>query len=328
MINKAVYRISAAGYCPRRLGAIHLGYPVTAPSYSLMAAAEEGRWHEDRIRNELIAEGLVIEHEGECQLQGCEGKEGVHVEGFLGNNVMLIGHMDGLILDDTSSRYLPSGKRAVLEVKSMSEYEFARWRKERWAGFPAYADQLTCYMHLEECDKALYVVKNRNNGLKDIFVQDGTPSNYQVIRERIETVAADVQKNRLLDAEYNYDSIECRRCEFKSLCLIEGTVKLDEEKAVFYSHQWRYAKQMEQDAQNMKEEAEHYLKGHVLANSNDSTQPYKYEVNGLVIAGFPTRESAVSYIKEAGYQCRITDTSSSGSPAGTNKREKNQSASS
>ena len=47
--EKPVYRMSSAGYCPRRLSAARLEHePAEAPAW-LERAAEEGRWHEQRI---------------------------------------------------------------------------------------------------------------------------------------------------------------------------------------------------------------------------------------------------------------------------------------
>ena len=48
--DKSYYRMSSAGYCPRRLGAIRLGMEATPVPNWVQQSAEEGNWHEERIK--------------------------------------------------------------------------------------------------------------------------------------------------------------------------------------------------------------------------------------------------------------------------------------
>jgi hypothetical protein len=321
MKDKRVYRISGIGYCPRKLSAIMLGQqPDTERPKWLEQSAEEGKWHEARIKKELQSQGMTISSTAICDICARaihEERNGTHLEREY-PEFILQGHLDGIIVHDKHNTYFKDGSSKVLEIKSMSQYEFDRWMKGRWEAFPQYADQLTAYMYIYNesvgegaIGEALYVVKNRNNGYKDIFVQRGFPSDYNAILARIMAVEAYVKQNELHPAEYNPLNIECKRCEYKGSCLPaskEEFTRIEEAEILGAGQLWREGKAMAKLAEEKITTAEAILKGHAEANSQNRTAKYKYMTNGLVVNGYPTKETSISYVKKAGWECRITDT--------------------
>lgn len=321
MKDKPTIRISSIGYCPRKLSAMMLGVETDKerPAY-LETAAEEGKWHEARIKKELAAQGLTIKSQQICDIcarELHEERNGIHVDREY-SDFVLMGHMDGIVLYDKNHIYFNDDRPRVMEVKSMSQYEFDRWMRGRWEAFPQYADQLTTYMYIynesigqDATDEALYIVKNRNSGYKDIFVQRGFPSDYHAIMARVEDVVKFAGKGKLYPSEFDSMSLECKRCEFKSICLPENKEQftiLQEEEALSAAKMWREGKAEGKLADEKVKAAEEILKGHVRANSQGETEKFGYRVDGLSVTGFPTKEAPVSYVKKAGYEVRVMDT--------------------
>jgi len=285
--TKPVYRMSSAGACPKKLGWQRLGKIGTEAPAWLDTAAEEGNWHEQRIKNEMrAADWQVYDEQREIVLEY--------------PTFLLVGHIDGICEDRESNHYL-------LEVKSMSQFEFDRWMKGKFEVFPAYAAQVTLYMAGTELDKGRYVVKNRSSGYKDEFIIEEPPTSLESIVNTITEVEKLALSGQVMDMEYDPSSVECRRCEFNNVCMPAEVVR-EERDLIDAARLWREAKALEVEVNSKLALAESVLKGHLRAHSEEGTKPYRYMVSGLSVAGYVTKEKEVSYLRKAGYQCRVTDT--------------------
>jgi hypothetical protein len=168
MSDRFMISMSQSGKCARALWAMRTKVVGEDKPSWLDDAAEEGNLHEPIIKNKLRKLGWEIIEGGECKK--CQnGRKGIHVD-FTYKDVFFVGHMDGIARRD--------GKTYVLEVKSMSQFEFDRWMRGKWEEFPDYAAQLTCYMKAENNYNALYAVKNRNTGYLFTMIQEGAPAKY------------------------------------------------------------------------------------------------------------------------------------------------------
>ncbi len=206
-MNKPVYRMSGSGYCPRKLGAIRLEMEGEPFPKWLETSANEGNWHEKRIKDELVEQGYQVFGEQEELKIECD-------------NFTLVGHIDGKV-------YTPDKVMQLLEIKSMSQYEFDRWMKnDRFAAFPQYACQIACYFRGTELDECLYIVKNRNNGYMDTSLISVKDFPVEPIIKKIAEVEYLATDNKLVDVEFDSNSLECKRCQFKLLCIPEIT-KMD-----------------------------------------------------------------------------------------------------
>lgn len=194
MDNRIVFRMSSAGQCPRSLSAEYLGYKPEAKPDWLETAADEGRWHEERLVQEINTGNIVIK----------DRQLAVKIEQ---PNFMLLGHIDGKIDTISNIGFVPHTR--LLEIKSMSQYEFDRWMKDKWTGFPEYADQIACYMQATGLSETAYYVKNRSSGyvdkdiirLEDIACDDcDFGQRLIVIFDKLETVAAHIVKKELMPA--------------------------------------------------------------------------------------------------------------------------------
>lgn len=338
MADKSAYRISGIGKCPRAISAERAGIePDKERPAWLDQAAEEGNWHESRVKHELLQKGLTIKSNAVCEKclnETGEERNGIHIEHEFADFIA-VGHMDGIVIYDRNHLYFNDEKPHVLEVKSMSQYEFDRWMRTRWAGFPQYADQLTMYMTIHNMGlelndqnlEALYVVKNRNNGSKDIFVQVGTPSDYDAIVSKINDIEKFVVNGKLHPAEYDPFSLECKRCDFKSLCLPVSNIELtglQADEMTKAAQEWREGREQVKLGDEKMTMAKLVLESHAVALSKNKTTACKYSIEGLDISGYVKqsikypRANVEAAIKDTEllesmkkvskwWECRITD---------------------
>lgn len=242
--------MSSVGKCARSLWAETKQLSSLEKPPWLDEAAEEGRVHEQLVKTRLTKLGYDIYEEGECRT--CKnGAIGIHVEIDLKDKQWkLIGHMDG------RATKLPDTKQKVLEVKSMSQFEFDRWMKGKFEQFPKYADQLTCYMYADKCNKAIYAVKNRNNGYLDSFEQIGQPSDIKMIFDKLDLVVESVDTNTMPESEPDFSSFECRRCLYRELCISKLPIEsVHDETLIPYVEMWRKGIQLQHEADDLIEEA-------------------------------------------------------------------------
>lgn len=279
--------MSSSGYCPRRLSAIRLGKDSGPVPEYLSLAAEEGKWHEGRIVEELWSTGWYVD--------GRQDELVIEQPSF-----NLIGHIDGKVAKD-SETYL-------LEVKSMSQYEFDRWMRGKFEEFPQYADQLTCYMTALGLNKALYIVKNRSSGYKAQFYQEGLPSDFAAIIQKLTEVETAAQAGLMVEAEYDSSRIECKRCEYKHLCIVKAETL---EPATLVALEaaaelWRAGDSHKKQGEALIAEGKKILEGHAVATKPE--ERYSYSVKGLTVSRFFVKGGPVSFERKPRWDCRITDT--------------------
>lgn len=243
MTEKTVYRMSSCGYCSRRLGYQRLDYEALPFPDWLKTSAEEGHWHETRIKDELMADDIAVyDEQEELKLEY--------------PSFVLTGHIDGKISNQ--------GSKQLLEIKSMSPFEFDRWMRGRWVEFPAYADQLTAYMEATGLKEALYIVKNRSTGYKDKQIIEGQPTSFNTIIIRLAMIEKAAQKNILLDVEFDPNNWECKRCEYRQHCMPPLPVLVeDQEKALFEAvEKWRKGDALVDEGSILKDAAKVILRGY------------------------------------------------------------------
>ena len=290
--------MSSAGKCPRALSAQLLGYEAESMPAFVEKAATEGNWHEGRIIAQIIKEGMFYD---------CGQKEyTLDYPSF-----SLIGHIDGVVIKQpqlATKKDLDAegdGKWQLLEIKSMSQYEFDRWMKGRFEAFPNYADQITCYMEATGLGECLYIVKNRSSGYEDRRILTKPPSDINTIVDRIATMVDWLGKNIELGAregfypaDFNPQSIECRRCEYKKLCVPEPKELTPLEKVALEEavDMWRKGKELATNGQILIDKAKEYLEQHTKA-----TNILKWSFNKLAIQLVHYSES-VTYPKSKLYQ--------------------------
>ncbi len=259
---KTFTRMSEVGKCPRALSASKLGIKPTEPPPWLATSAEEGKWHELRIIEELKADDIAVVQ--------CQEEITLSLD-----TITLVGHVDGIIYDHSE---IPQ----LLEVKSMSQFEFDRWMREGFRGFPQYDDQLTCYLKATGMQECLYIVKNRNNGYEDrrTFGNTNLEIKMQNIITRLIQVENAVRAGELVPAEFNPTNLECKRCEYKQLCIPEAPVitPATQLELVSMANLWRKGKALVDEGQAMIDEAKLSFDNYCRATGN-----LKWTLNDLAI---------------------------------------------
>lgn len=241
MVDKPVIRMSSAGKCPRTLSAEWLGFKRTEPPAWLEQTATEGNWHEDRIVKELFEDKTLV--------GGRQDEVTLEYENFT-----LVGHIDGIAYPLPVNTSTPM----LLEIKSMSQFEFDRWMRGGFEAFPKYAAQITCYLEATKLEQCLYIVKNRNNGYKYQEILTNKPMNILDIIDRLELALFSTEQEVLAPAEFDPTSIECKRCAYSKLCVpepekITGISKVVLDKACA---DWRLGKELMQSGQELIKQAE------------------------------------------------------------------------
>ena len=288
MRAKPGYRMSSVGRCARALSAIRLGKDAGPEPVWLALAAEEGKWHEDRIVQLLNQDGFIV--------TGQQEELVLDYELF-----QIVGHIDGYVTEAD----LP---RKLLEIKSMSQFEFDRWMRGKFEEFPHYADQLTCYMTASGLDNALYVVKNRSSGYVNRWFIEGIPSDFDTIYQKIYGIEVAAQAGQMIEADFDPLSLECKRCNFKHLCTekaetLEPATVAQLEKA---ADLWRRGTALEKEGKELIAEGKDILESH--AKTVRPEEKYSYPVAGLVVSRYFVKGGPVSFERKPSWNCRITDT--------------------
>jgi hypothetical protein len=205
--GKLIIRMSESGHCVRALTAQKSGkYSniAKAPPVWLQTSADEGKMHEIWIRNELKEKGYEV--------WGDQEELKIEFPEFI-----LLGHIDG----KCTPPLLPL--KILLEIKSMSEYEYQRWHRGKFAEFPQYASQLSCYMTASDLTNVLYIVKNRSSGYKDWNDLDlnnfPMDAEFNKVIDKCHHIIDCLEHNKLPEREYDGASLECRRCAYDKLCI-------------------------------------------------------------------------------------------------------------
>lgn len=316
MVDKPTFRMSSAGKCPRALSAQLLGMEGEVVPEFVLKAAEEGNWHEERIKKQLWSQDRIF--------IDCEQKE-VTLEY---PSFSLVGHIDGVAIKNpqhATEKDLDAegdGKWQLLEIKTMSQFEFDRWMKGGFKAFPNYAAQITCYMVATKLDECLYIVKNRSSGYEDRQVLTEKPSQMTEVIGHLTDVTNHILGNELVPREPDLNSIECRRCEYKKLCLPEPKElsAVDKQLLEIAVDYWRDGKIKEAEAKELIDRARRVFEQHTRA-----TNILKWSFSKLAIQLVHYSESVTypksklyqhfteeqlkpaSQVKEAYDQLRITD---------------------
>ena len=262
--------MSESGKCAKVLSARLLGYePAPAPSW-LETAANEGKWHEERIVNELREHYNVFDQQLEVALDF--------------PSFTLTGHIDGKVEDYDHQR-----ATKLLEIKSMSQFEFDRWMRDGFKGFPNYAAQITCYMETTGLEECLYIVKNRSSGYEDRQVLTRKPIHMTEIIGHLTDVTNHVLSNQSVPREFDPQSLECRRCEYKQLCVPEARelMPIEEAGLTAAAGMWRQGKQLVAEGRELVDKAREVFEDHTMA-----TNIYKWQHSGLAIQMIHTKRES------------------------------------
>lgn len=277
MSSKPVYRASGIYQCPRHLSAIRLGVVGDPEPAYLLMAAEEGTEQEHIIKRKLRAEGIEIidgatvngtdENGNEkpcpvCLKEFGDERFGLHTE--ISSDSLpfrVVGHKDGEALEAIFKR--------LLEVKTMSGFEFPRWEREGWDGFPEYANQVTVYWSADGYDEALYVIKNRSSGFTKKQYLSKPPRDIKDILSHITAVENWVTEHgTVMDAVYNPQSIECKRCLYARVleCVAEVTLQQPDKEALTLGEKdWLKGDKMEKEGKALKESAKERFTAHAIS---------------------------------------------------------------
>ncbi len=229
-MSKPVFRMSSAGYCPKRLSAMLLGKPETAPPSWLATAAEEGNWHEQRIK-------------GELRELGCEVIDEQKELSFVCSDFTLLGHIDGRVrlsqkvLDSPLFEVCSDSKVdldlfMLLEVKTFSFLEHQRWLKGMFEAFPNYKAQSDCYLDALGLDSKTYATKDRSGGTRHLYITKDEVSSVPGVIEKLTTVVQCATEGELASAEFDPMSIECRRCQYRATLCSPAKVVVTDAKVI------------------------------------------------------------------------------------------------
>jgi len=194
--GRPAYRASAAGSCLRFLTAARLGYKPMDKDLRLELAAKEGKRHEDWIVKDLEEQGWRVTDRGKTVALAFPA-------------LSIEGHIDG-IAEWESSRYL-------LEIKTMSRFQYQTFLRQGFAAFPEYACQIAVY-HRCVSLPILYVVKCRDSGETKQFELGNPPVRFEEIYDRLLTCELLARKGKLADGECEYKSYRFNSCVYRYLC--------------------------------------------------------------------------------------------------------------
>jgi hypothetical protein len=178
--NPVIYRMSSSGDCVRSMVAKQYEHDEVrwAETQKLLErSAEEGNLHERAVKDKLRVDGWEI-----------FGEQDEYVIQIL-PGVLLVGHGDGFARHPDPQFDIVKPSTFLLEVKSMSSKQFAKWVSGGFKNFPRYAAQITSYMTANPGLDVMYVVKRREDGLVNVtIIKAGeTPVPFKTIRSKILT---------------------------------------------------------------------------------------------------------------------------------------------
>ncbi len=237
--DKTQFRMSHAGTCPKAITAEYLHYSAAELPAYVQEAAEEGKVHEELVKTKLRAKGYVISNEQDEIFHGTQ-------------HFILLGHIDGKIMSAT----MPL---SLLEVKSMSQFEFDRWQKGRFESFPQYYDQITLYLQYTGLQQCLYAVKNRSSGYLDISIHQRDNNHYHnviALDLKFTSIVDHIDSKTLPLAIWDVNSIQCKRCRYSYLCEVPIVyTEQDQEQLDNAVDTWRHGKKLMDDGTRLVGEA-------------------------------------------------------------------------
>lgn len=198
-VNKPVVSISQSGECPRAMSARLLGRPEVLDPESVtrmrLAAKEGTRWEAFVLHDLAEDHGYTIVETPYCE--ACD-RNGHHVELDIGS-ALLVGHIDG---------FAPP---RIVEVKTMSRFQFARWKKDGFGAFRKYAFQVSLYMIAMNNAEAVYAVKNRDTGELDVRVITEPPFSQTEIVNYVSEALRSALKGEIADCPHT-EQYPCGFC--------------------------------------------------------------------------------------------------------------------
>jgi len=250
--SKPSFSMSRIGGCTLELSAQLLGHePKWNPGVleRMNLAAREGTKQEEWIAEELSNQGYILES-GSCQ--PC-GREGIHVELDLGSYTSK-GHVDRFIIES-----IVVGQRLqVVEIKTMSRFQFDKWKRRGFKAFLKYEYQISCYMHATGLP-ALYVVKCRDTGQMDLTVLEIPPLELSEIRNHI--AGADQYARGRKLGECDGRDLSCQYCYLKMPKEVVPTPELSNPEMVLAVQNWRKGKILSVEAEELIESSKSMLLG-------------------------------------------------------------------
>lgn len=194
--GRPIYRGSSVGYCKRMLGAARLGYTPLAKKRGLALAADAGQRLESLVVEELEQQGWIItdrQQEYEIKLPA----------------LTIRMHIDGMATKKKFSSVL-------LEIKTMNDQLFEKYKQHGLKAFPKYEAQLVTYLKATMMPLALYVVRNRVSG--STIVRPTSPNYFfEEIKQRLLDVELAARKSQLLPPECTEQS-DHYLCQYNYLC--------------------------------------------------------------------------------------------------------------
>ena len=194
--GRPVYRASATGYCLRLLTAARQGYEPLEKDRLLELQAREGKRHEEWVVKDLEEQGWRITDRGKLVVLNFPAFD-------------IEGHIDGIAWWGEEYEYL-------LEIKSMSRFQFRTFLRQGFSSFPEYAAQISTY-HRATSLPILFVAKCRDTGEMKPIELDGPPKPFSQVYDRLLTCEVLARKGKLADPECD-GGYRSSTCQYRYLC--------------------------------------------------------------------------------------------------------------
>jgi hypothetical protein len=287
-------RMSSSGYCERRLSAMLLGRDGISPPRWLSESADEGNWHETRMKDELRKLGCVVTDEQRELTLNEEGyKEVGHIDGnMLISPAVLSSPLFTIHYIDCSPTDVDFQAPHLLEVKTFSFLEHQRWISEGWDNyFKTYACQHTMYRTALGDKLSFLATKDRSGGARNLYIIGKDPVDIIELRTKLANVVKYVEQGDLVPASFNHESLECRRCSYRASQCMPKLIPVDETDVVTAAHDYRDGRQQEKEGKALAEEARDLLKAY--AKKKQLTQ--WTTIDGLVVSysSFPREDISI-----------------------------------
>jgi hypothetical protein len=144
----------------------------------------------------------------------------------------------------------------LLEVKTFSFLEHQRWIAEGWGNyFKSYAVQHTCYRNALNEQLSFLATKDRSGGTRNLYVIGKDPVSMASIKEQLKQVAEHATLGDLVPTPFNPESLECRRCQFRSTECLVRLPQVDDNDVVVAAQDYLDGKEQEAMGKLLKEQS-------------------------------------------------------------------------
>jgi hypothetical protein len=309
---RPIYRASSCGGCMRALVAARLGFdPVEPPEFLARAAEAGSSWEERAVEWIESKVGQVSHRQEELVLRTPA--------------YVLTGHIDGI------------AGNCLVEIKSVGKSRWELWRKERSvSAFPRYARQVAAYWRMwhesgrPRLDGVIFVVASRETGEIDTEAMpevDGWPEGlvrWEDVHRRLLDAEVWARKGRLPDCDDD-GYMAWRTCPYQYLCRAyeprgSAVVDVDAWRLREWARRYVEARQREEEARALKEEARNKLVGIVGVGNRAEAMGYRVSVSVAKRRGIDLErlerdfgDALAPYRTETEYvQVRVTEASREG----------------